>query len=143
VRALLLATMGAMVLASARVLACDCVTLCPLNVAAMRGSWATYVGRVVAAEPGADGRLVSYRIAPDRIWKGPRRKEFRVQAGGNAASCGYPLTVGERYLVVAEREDEQYGYCDCHPEPLTDSVREAMRHFDKDRGWSSLALWRR
>jgi hypothetical protein len=135
----ILATIDVLTFA-ASVSACDCITVCRLDVAVMHGSWATYVGRVTAAIPDTDGWHVRYQIRVDRMWKGRFRKELTVHAGGSEAACGYTMTVGETYLVVASAENETYGYCSCHPLWLSAEVREAIRQFDKDRGFPPLRL---
>jgi hypothetical protein len=88
-----------------------------------RKASSVFVGRILEIKPYEDKASDSIfinevRFRVERQWKGERKPEITViSAWDNPGWCGdLPLTVGERYLIYADRERNKLAiYADCGP----------------------------
>lgn len=112
VRGLVAAALAVAIIAApvATVHACSCATLEPGAAAAIEFADLAFVGTVAASaqvgrDPAMGGPLVRYAFEVERASRatGPIVEVAAHDDGGG--SCGFTFGVGERWFVVATRED--------------------------------------
>ena len=73
----------------------DTVALDTFNLARDGAQWPHQIVQV---------KEIRYTLSVDRVWKGPRKRELVLMSYGVHTSCGRDYTLGETYLVYADRD---------------------------------------
>jgi hypothetical protein len=149
VRALSVVLAGSVVLVggTATAYACSCVEVGEANPRAMFRDYAVIVRvRVVSVAPTAPPpsmgdlpeRFWPERVTfvAERVWKGPKKREFEATTDAPLSTCGYRFVAGERYLIYSKTETLPAD--DCAP---IYQGGEARKHADALNRVAGKAVW--
>lgn len=94
--------------------------------AAYKDAAAVFYGEVIEVNRQADSLIVKFKV--ERSWKGQTARETVVRTAENSAMCGFNFEVGVKYLVYADRRNNNLETDIC----TRTSVRNAdAKHLNK------------
>lgn len=109
---LLLFSLALITIGSNDGLACSCVLPLPAIPLeqqvreARKQANAVFVGNVLAVNEDQDKFVMVVKFQIERSWKQIRAQEIVITTGRGHGDCGFPFTVGMKYLVYAYSADD-------------------------------------
>ncbi|HMS38856.1 MAG TPA: hypothetical protein PKE69_01425 [Pyrinomonadaceae bacterium] len=76
---------------------------------------------------GSQNRRAKFKI--ENIYKGNLKKEVEIFTGDGGSDCGFPFTVGERYLVYAYGDETYLSTSYCSRTELLEKAKEDLDYF--------------
>jgi len=80
----------------------------------VRGSQKIFIGSVVTALAPDTSDIyhpARWKLSVERAFKGNVEREIIVKSGSGGGDCGYPFTIGKRYLVFTDGEGNSTTIC--------------------------------